>query len=104
MRPVVHPNRSRLFVRADVVLDRDHPLRLLVAFFPNMQIQGSTVDVGSHVNLALVLGQGETRRIPTEREHAGAFSNWQSEIIDQLRAGNALWEVFVKNGGPVARE
>ena len=57
MRPVIQPNGPSLFVRADVILDRDRSLRLRIALLPNVQVQRPAINVRSHVHLALMLGQ-----------------------------------------------
>ena len=57
MWTAVHPDRARLLVGADVVLDRDHPLRFRIPFFPDPQRERAVVDVRRHVHAALMLLQ-----------------------------------------------
>ena len=57
MRAAVHPDRARLLVGADVVLDRDDALRFRILLLPDPQRERAVVDVGRHVHAALMLLQ-----------------------------------------------
>ena len=57
MRASVHPDRPRLLVGADVVLDRNDALRFRILLFPDPQRERPVVDVGRHVHAALMLLQ-----------------------------------------------
>ena len=64
MRAAVHPNRTVLFIGADVLPNGDDALRLRVSFFPDAQVQRAAVDVRNHVNFALMFGYGEPGGAP----------------------------------------
>ena len=104
MRTPVHPDRARLLVGADVVLDRDELLRVRIALFPDPELQRTSIYVGRDVHLALMLGQRQSRRIPAERPLPRAVGDRQAEIVAELGAGNALGLIFIESGAPAARQ
>src|SRR5437870_8816964 len=104
MWPYVHPDRARLLVRADVVLDRDERLRFRIPLFPDAQLQRTAIDVRRHVDSALMLFERQPRRIPTEGPLPRRVVDGESEIVDELGAGNALGEILVIARRPTAGE
>ena len=104
MRTAVHPDRARLFVGADVVLDRDERLGLGIALFPDAQLQRTAIDVRRNVHLALVLVERQARRVPAERPLARRFGDREAEIVDEVRTGDALGLIFVIARSPAAGE
>src|ERR1700752_4256138 len=95
MRSPVHPNRARLFVGADVVLDRDDLLRLGILLLPNAQVQRAVVDVGRHVYAALMLLKRQARGIPALSEQARGVVDRDAEIVAKVRSGPAVLFIFV---------
>src|ERR1043166_1587663 len=77
MRTAVHPDRPRLLVRADVVLDGDEDLRVRIALFPNPQLQRTTIDVRGDMHLTLMLGERQPRWVPAEGPLTRAVVNRQ---------------------------
>src|ERR1700688_2925049 len=101
MRPVVHPDGSVLLVSADVLLDRNDALRLRILLFPDPQIKRSAIDIGNQVNLALMLGEGRSRRAPGESPGARAFVDGHTVILSERRIADRL---IVRRRRPVAAE
>ena len=65
MRAAVHPDCARLFVGADVVLDRDERLGPGIALFPDAQLQRAAIDLRRDVHLTLVLVDASGVRHPS---------------------------------------
>src|SRR5262249_18124111 len=95
MRSAVHPNRPRLFVGADVVLDCDDLLGFGVLFLPDAELQRTVVDVGSDVHAALMLLQRQARGVPALGKQACRIIDRESGVIPQVRAGAAVLLVFM---------
>src|SRR6185369_1714473 len=98
MRTPIHPDSAVLFVSADVLANRDHPLRLLVLLFPDPHIERSTVNVGDDVNVALMFGYSQTRRAPGQAPSARSVGDGNSEIIGERRIANVF---LVRRGSPL---
>src|ERR1700722_7766988 len=101
MGTVVHPDGAGLLVGADVLFDGNHVLGLRVALFPNAQVERSAVDIGNQMNLALMLGQGGSRRAPGESPGACAFVDWDPIILDERRISDLF---IVRRGRPAAAQ
>src|SRR5262249_44466340 len=82
--------------------DREKLLGFGIAILPDPQRQRTTIDVGRHVHLTLVLGQRQPRRIPAERPLACAVGDRQPEEIGELGAGNAFGKVLVVRRAPAS--
>src|SRR5205809_7132250 len=104
MRPSVHPDSAVLFVRTDVLLDRDKLLSVGLSFLPDPHLQGTAIDVGDRVHLALMLLHSQSRRIPAQSPLAGLFIDRKSQVIGQFRTGYALRLILVVTGSPRARQ
>src|SRR5207249_7584622 len=102
MRAAVHPDRARLFVGTDVVLDRNEFLTLRIALFPDAQLQRTAIDVRRDVYLTLMFLEGQARRVPAERPLPGGVVDGKAGIVREVGARNALREVLVIAGRPAA--
>src|SRR5580704_5833644 len=90
MWPAVHPDGTILFVRADVQPDILQLLRLTVALFPDSQVQRPAHNVGSDVNLALMLRHGNSRRAPGEAEGARPFGDRNTQEVRDRGVADAF--------------
>ena len=79
-------------------------LRLRVLLFPDAQVGRPAIDVGRHVHAALLLGQRDAARVPAVGELARRVGDGQSEVVAQLRTGDALRLIFLVAGLPDAGE
>ena len=103
MRAVVHPDGAVLLIGAGVVVDRDQVLRLRIALLPDAELQGAAIDVGDRVDLALVLRERQTVRIPAQGPLASLGVDRNAEIIDQIRARECAPAGLRKIAGPRCR-
>ena len=71
MGTAVHPNRSILLVRAQILLDRDDFLRAWFFLVPNPELQRPAINVRKIVGLALVLEKIDARHVEALGVHAG---------------------------------
>ena len=79
-------------------------LRLGIALLPDAKLERTAIDVRRDVHLALMLGQRQPRRIPAERPLARAVGDRQTEVVAELRTGNALGLIFGKARAQASRQ
>src|SRR6516165_12082595 len=101
MRPTIHPDRAVLFIGADILADRDHRLRLRIFVLPDTEVQRPAENVRGYVDLALVLRQRKTRRIPGQPPGACTFRNRHAVVFTDGRITRAL---LVRERRPSAAE
>src|ERR1700722_1767010 len=90
MRPIVHPHRTILFVRADIHPDVLQVLRLIISLFPNSQVERSAHDVGSNVHLALMLRHSNARRAPRESDSTSGFGDRNTKEVRYCRVADTF--------------
>ena len=93
-----------LLLPLDVRVDLDDLLRGRILIAPHAQIADAAEAVGRRMGLALMFGQRQQRGIPRQRAHARRLGNRQSGVVADVRSGNPLGLVFVKERRPHARE
>ena len=104
VRPAVHPDRPRLLVGADVVLDRDDVLRSGVLLVPDADVERAPVDVVHGVDATLLFVVGQPRGVPTLGPLTGGGRQRNARVVAQPDAGPAIGLVFVLPRGPISGE
>jgi hypothetical protein len=99
-RAAVHENLALLFHPLNVGMNSDHLPALGIDVVPDAEIADASEPVGRRVRLALVLGQGEQRRVPGFRTPTSRLGDRQAEKVADIRARGALDRILVHDRRP----
>src|SRR5690349_20433414 len=102
LRAAVHVDGAGLLVGADVVLDGDEPVGFGILLFPDAKLEGSAIDVGSGVDLALMFGKSEAVRVPAQGPLARFGVDRETQKVDQRGSRDTLIKVFLVYRAPFA--
>jgi hypothetical protein len=104
MRPTIHPDRSELLIRAEILMNGDDFLCAGILFVPDSELQRPAIDVRKAVWLTLMLQQIHASHIESIGIAACRIVQWDAREIALNIAGNAIALIFVIAAGPLAFE
>src|SRR6185503_93877 len=81
MRTPVHPDGPMSLERLVIPMDRDQPLRVLIALLPRPCIAQGAHGIGCDVAVALVMSQRQTRGVIRQRKQPSRLVDGKPTVV-----------------------